>query len=72
MTRASVWRAVAAEHLAKAQASDDAMEAALHMGIASDLQAKALTAEISGDEHGEAQGIDFEKLRASLRQIRPN
>jgi hypothetical protein len=69
MKRAEIWRAVAAEHLVKAHATDDAKQAALHMGIASDLHAKALTEEIGDTQHADSAGIDFDRLRTALRQV---
>lgn len=69
MSRAAMWRAVAAEHLIKAQAASDVDQAALHMGIASDLHAKALVEEFRGAEPIASARLDFQKLRATLRLV---
>jgi hypothetical protein len=69
MKRAAMWRAVAAEHLVKAQATSDVHEAALHTGIASDLHAKALAEEIGGAQPIASARLDFRKLRATLRLV---
>ena len=71
MKRAEIWRSVAAEHLVKAQTSEDAREAALHMSIASDLHARALSEELHGFRQPDVAKVDFDRLRTTLRQILP-